>query len=126
MVKVFSYKGKSIEEIQKMSLEDFAKLLPSRQRRSLKRGLTPLEKKVLENIRISKKPVRTHAREMIILPEMVGKKMAVYSGKEWIPMDITADMMGHRLGEFAQTRKKVMHSSPGVGATRSSKFLPLK
>ena len=126
MPKIFSYKGKSIEELQSMSLEEFSKLLPSRQRRSLKRGMTPLEKKVLENIRVSKKPVRTHAREMIIVPEMVGKKMSIYAGKDWVALDITADMLGHRLGEFALTRKKVQHSSPGVGATRSSKFLPLK
>ncbi|MFH0829619.1 MAG: 30S ribosomal protein S19 [Candidatus Aenigmatarchaeota archaeon] len=126
MVKIFSYKGKSIEELQKMSLEDFSKLLPSRQRRSLRRGMTPLEKKVLEKIRTSKKPVRTHEREMIIVPEMVGKKMSIHAGKDWVALDITAEMLGHRLGEFALTRKKVQHSSPGVGATRSSKFLPLK
>ncbi len=126
MAKIFSFKGKSLEEIQGMSLEDFSRLLPSRQRRSLRRGLTPLQKNVLERTRRSTKPVRTHAREMIILPEMVGKKFLIYAGKEWVALDINADMLGHRLGEFAQTRKKVMHSSPGVGATRSSKFLPLK
>lgn len=126
MPKIFSYRGKSLEELQRMSLEEFARLLPSRQRRSLKRGLTPLQKKVLQKIRTSKKPVKTHAREMIILPEMVGKKMSIYTGKEWVALDIVADMLGHRFGEFALTRRKVQHSSPGVGATRSSKFLPLK
>ncbi len=126
MAKIFSFKGKSLEELQGMSLEDFSRLLPSRQRRSLRRGLTPLEKKLLERTRRSSKPIRTHTREMIILPEMVGKKFLIHSGKEWMTLDVNADMLGHRLGEFALTRKKVMHSSPGVGATRSSKFLPLK
>lgn len=126
MAKIFSFKGKSLEEVQKMSLEDFSRLLPSRQRRSLRRGLTPIEKKVLERMRRTGKPIRTHSREMIILPEMIGKRFLIHNGKEWIALDINADMLGHRLGEFSQTRKKVQHSSPGVGATRSSKFLPLK
>jgi small subunit ribosomal protein S19 len=126
MPKIFLFKGKTLEELQKMSLEDFSKLLPSRQRRSLKRGLTARQKRVLENMRMSSKPVRTHARDMIILPEMVGRKMMVHNGKEFVAMDVVGDMLGHRLGEFALTRRKVMHSAPGVGATRSSKFLPLK
>ena len=126
MPKIFLFKGKTLEELQKMSLEDFSKLLPSRQRRSLRRGLTARQKRVLENMRMSSKPVRTHARDMIILPEMVGRKMMVHNGKEFVAMDVVGDMLGHRLGEFALTRKKVMHSAPGVGATRSSKFLPLK
>jgi len=126
MPKIFLFKGKTLEELQKISLEDFSKLLPSRQRRSLKRGLTARQKRVLENMRMSSKPVRTHARDMIILPEMVGRKMMVHNGKEFVAMDVVGDMLGHRLGEFALTRRKVMHSAPGVGATRSSKFLPLK
>jgi small subunit ribosomal protein S19 len=126
MPKIFLFKGKTLEELQKMSLEDFSKLLPSRQRRSLRRGLTARQKRVLENMRMSSKPARTHARDMIILPEMVGRKMMVHNGKEFVAMDVVGDMLGHRLGEFALTRKKVMHSAPGVGATRSSKFLPLK
>jgi len=126
MAKIFSFKGKSLEEVQKMSLEDFARLLPSRQRRSLRRGLTPLEKQVLEKMRRTSKPVRTHAREMVILPEMIGRRFLIHNGKEWTALDVNADMLGHRFGEFALTRKKVQHSSPGVGATRSSKFLPLK
>ena len=124
--KIFTYKGKTLEELQKMPLEDFAKLLPSRQRRSLKRGLTNQEKKLLERMRKKQKPVKTHVRDMIIIPEMVGKKILIHSGKEWITIELKAEMLGHRLGEFAPTRKRVLHSAPGVGATRSSKFLPLK
>lgn len=126
MAKVFTFKGKSLEELQKMPLEEFAKLLPARQRRSLKRGLTVRQKKLLERLRKKEKPVKTHVRDLIILPEMVGKRVLVHNGKEWISVDIKPEMLGHRLGEFALTRKRVMHSAPGVGATRSSKFLPLK
>jgi small subunit ribosomal protein S19 len=109
-----------------MSLEEFAKLLPSRERRSLLRGFTPKQKKLIEKLRKSTKLVRTHCRETIIIPEMIGKKIAIHSGKEWEVITINVEMVGHRLGEFALTRKRVMHSAPGVGATKSSKFLPLK
>ena len=123
----FDFRGKTIEEIQKMSLEDFSLLLKSRQRRSMKRGLSDVQKKLLENIR--KNPGKYHKikeREMLILPEMVGTKIGVYSGKEYVALEIKPEMLGHRIGEFVITRKKVSHSAPGFGATRSSKFVPLK
>lgn len=126
MVRVFLLKGKTAEELQKMSLEDFAKLISSRERRNLMRGFDDNEKKFLEKLRSSKKPVRTHIREMVIIPEMLFKKILVHNGKEWVSVDIKPEMLGHRLGEFALTRKRVVHSAPGVGATKSSKFLPLK
>ena len=126
MAKIFTFKGKTIEDLQKMSLEDFSKLLPSRQRRVLLRGFTEKEKKFLEKIRKADKPVRTHLREMVIIPEMVFKKILIHNGNTWVGVDIKPEMIGHRLGEFALTRKKVMHSAPGVGATKASKFLPLK
>lgn len=127
MVRVFTYKGKTLEELQKMSLEDFARLVPARERRSLlKRGLTEEQKKLLKNIKSKKKFIKTHVRDMIILPEMVGIKLGVHSGKEFVTVEIKPEMIGHRLGEFVLTRKRVQHSSPGVGATRSSKFVPLK
>jgi len=114
-----------------MSLTDFAKLLPARQRRTIMRGLSPRHKKLLEKIRRYKenniqKPIRTHLRDMIILPEMVGMKFAVHNGKEFVTIEIVPEMIGHRLGEFVQTRKRVIHGAPGIGATRSSMFVPLK
>jgi len=126
MPKIFMFKGKTIEELQKISLEDFAKLLPARQRRALLRGFDDKEKKFLEKLRKSNKPVRTHIREMVIIPEMVFKKVLIHNGNNWVGIDIKPEMVGHRLGEFALTRHKVMHSAPGVGATKASKFLPLK
>ncbi len=127
-MKEFSYRGYSLEELQKMNFDEFAKLLPARGRRTLKRGWDEERMKVVRKIIQSdgKKPVRTHRRDIIILPQFIGKRVAVYNGKEFVEMDIKPDMVGHYLGEFALTRKEVKHSGPGVGATRSSKFVPLK
>ncbi|MEM5782177.1 MAG: 30S ribosomal protein S19, partial [Candidatus Aenigmatarchaeota archaeon] len=116
MAKVFTFHGKTLEELQKMSLEEFAKLLPSRQRRRLLRGFNEKEKKFLEKLRKSDKPVKTHLRDFVIIPEIVGKKVLVHNGNTWVGVDIKQEMLGHRLGEFALTRKKVVHSAPGVGA----------
>ncbi|ALV61924.1 SSU ribosomal protein S15e (S19p) [Thermococcus sp. 2319x1] len=129
--KEFRYRGYTLEELMNMSLEDLARLFPSRQRRSLKRGLTPEQKKVLRKIRLAKKgkykkPIRTHSRDMVILPEMVGITIYVHNGKEFVPVEIKEEMIGHYLGEFALTRKRVQHGSPGVGATRSSMFVAIK
>ncbi|MDD5416354.1 MAG: 30S ribosomal protein S19 [Candidatus Aenigmarchaeota archaeon] len=126
MAKVLTFKGKSLEELQAMSLEEFSKMIPSRQRRSLVRGLTDKQKRFLERLRAAKKPLKTHCREMVIIPEMIGKKILIHGGKEWVSIELRQEMLGHRLGEFAPTNKKVMHSAPGIGATKSSKFLPLK
>lgn len=123
----FQLKGKTPEEIKAMSLEEFRALLPARERRSLKRGLNEKQKKLLEKIKKNPgKFHRTHSRDMIILPQMLGVKIGVYDGKEYKLMEIKPEMLGHRLGEFALTRKVVKHSAPGFGATRSSKYVPLK
>lgn len=110
-----------------MSINEFAKLVKSRTRRALKRGLTERQKKLLERIRKNPKAFhKTHERDMVILPEMVGAKIGVYNGKEWVAVEIKPEMIGHRLGEFALTRKRVKHSAPGVGASRSSKHISIK
>ncbi len=131
MPKKFTFRGYGLEELQKMSMDEFAKLLPSHQRRSLLRGLPTRQKKLLEDIRAVRERgkeavIRTHCRDMVVLPEMVGLKFGVYNGKEFVVVEIKSEMIGHRLGEFAQTRKKVTHGTPGIGATRSSMYIPLK
>ena len=125
-VKEFSYRGHSLEELQKMSWEDFAELLPARARRTLRRGWDEERMKTVRKIIKSNKIVKTHRRDLIVLPQFVGKTVAVHNGKEFVPVEIKPEMIGHYLGEFALTRKEVKHSGPGVGATRSSKFVPLK
>lgn len=128
MAKIFTFRGKTAEELQKLSLEEFAKMVPSRQRRALlKRGFTEDEKKVFRKFRKSRgKFIKTQVRDTVIVPEMIGLKFGVHNGKEYITVDIKPEMVGHRLGEFSQTRKRVLHSAPGIGATKSSKFVPLK
>lgn len=114
-----------MDELQKLSLEEFAKLAPSRERRKLKRGLTIAEKTFVREI-TKRDNVQTQCRDMVIIPSFVGKTVKVYDGKEFQIVKIEPDMLAHRLGEFALTRKKVSHSAPGIGATRSSAALSVR
>jgi small subunit ribosomal protein S19 len=133
-LKEFSYRGHSLQSIEGMSMDEFITLLPSRQRRSLQRGLSPEQRVLLEKLRVVKEQqkqgteakLKTHVRDLIILPEMVGVKVAVHNGKEFVAFDIKPDMIGHYLGEFAVTNKPVRHGTPGIGASRSSMYVPLK
>ena len=134
MPKEFSYRGHSLNSLTGMSMDEFINMLPSRQRRSLQRGLTPEQRILLEKLREAKEAqkqgkevsLKTHVRDLIILPEMVGAKIAVHNGKEFVAMDIKPEMIGHYLGEFAITNKPVRHGTPGIGASRSSMYVPLK
>ncbi|MEM2212549.1 MAG: 30S ribosomal protein S19 [Candidatus Nezhaarchaeales archaeon] len=132
MSRKFTYKGYTLEELVRLSMDDFIKLLPSKQRRSLLRGLDAEKRKLIEKIRAIKesgktdKPIRTHLRDMVILPEMVGVTISVHNGKEFVPVTITEEMIGHRLGEMVITNKKVEHGAPGLRATRGSMYVPLK
>ena len=117
-----------------MSMDEFINLLPSRQRRSLQRGLTAEQRILLEKLREAKEAqksgkdvsIKTHVRDLIILPEMVGAKVGIHNGKEFVAVDIKPEMIGHYLGEFAITNKPVRHGTPGIGASRSSMYVPLK
>jgi len=126
MAKIFLFRGKKAEELKKLSITEFADLLKARERRSLKRGFTPAQKKLLEAMKKEKRDYKTHCRDMVIIPEMMGKSIRIHNGKEFVMIKITEEMLGHRLGEFALTRKKVAHSSPGIGATRSSASLSVR
>jgi small subunit ribosomal protein S19 len=137
MVREFTYRGYTLDQLQSISMDSLIRLLPSRARRSLaKRGLTTAQSKLLQKIRKHRKliqsgqqppkPIKTHVRDMIILPEMTGLTIHVHNGKEFQPIEITPEMIGHRLGEYAITNKKVVHGRAGVGATRSSMYVPLK
>ena len=134
MPKEFSYRGHSLASLTGMSMDEFINLLPSRQRRSLQRGLTPEQRILLEKLREAKEAkkqgkevnLKTHVRDLIILPEMVGVKIQIHNGKEFVAVDIRPEMIGHYLGEFAITNKPVRHGTPGIGASRSSMYVPLK
>jgi small subunit ribosomal protein S19 len=128
------YRGYTFEQLQSMSMDEFINLLPSRQRRSLHRGLTSEQRTLLEKIRKTKEAIRkgsnmivkTHVRDMTILPEMVGLTILVHNGKEFVSVEIKPEMIGHYLGEFAITNRPVKHGTPGIGASRSSMYVPLK
>ncbi len=127
MPKEFNYRGKTIEELQSMSMDEFIRLLPSRMRRSLRRGLSEEQRIVLEKLRKNDgKPIRTHARDLVIMPEMLGKTIQCYTGKEFKEVRINEKMVGHYLGEFAISMSLVRHGRPGIGASRSSMYIPLK
>ena len=125
--KEFTYRGFTMEQLLEMPFDEVLDLMPSRVRRSFVRGFNEEQKTAFEKITASDgEPVRTHRRDIPIVPQMVGKKVAIHNGKEFKEVELRAEMIGHYLGEFALTRKIVKHSGPGVGATRSSKFMPLK
>ena len=123
--KEFRFRGKTLEEIKKMSLKEFAQLLTARERRTLLRGFTEEQKKLLQKLK-KKDTVKTHCRDMIIIPEMLGKTILVHRGNKFEPVKIVPEMLGHRLGEFVPTRAQVKHSAPGVGATRSSAAISVR
>lgn len=127
--KEFTYRGLTLEELQGLPFDEQLDYLPSRARRSILRGFTSEHAKLLEEVRAAEPgstSFKTHRREMIILPAMVGHTFMVHSGKEFKNVTVQPEMIGHALGEFALTRKSVRHGGVGVGATRGSKHLPLK
>jgi small subunit ribosomal protein S19 len=129
--KEFRYRGHTAEELSAMSTEQLLKLLPSRARRSLNRGVSEDKRKILEEARAIKEgrkegQIRTHARDMIVLPTMVGLKIGVHNGKEFVDLEVKPEMIGRYLGEYVITNKKVVHGTPGIGASRSSLYVPLK
>jgi small subunit ribosomal protein S19 len=131
MPKEFRYRGKTLEELNSMSTEALLELLPSRARRSLNRGVSDEKRKLLEDARSKKEgklegEIKTHARDMIVLPTMVGLTIGVHNGREFVNLEVRPEMIGRYLGEYVITNKKVVHGTPGIGASRSSLYVPLK
>lgn len=126
--KEFTFRGKTMEELKQINIREFAKLLKSNERRSVLRQSEELEKFVLRCNKktLRKKPIRTHLRHLIIVPKMVGLRIYIHNGKDFVPINIVGEMLGHRLGEFSVTRMKVKHGAAGIGATRSSAALSVK
>lgn len=126
MVLPKTYKGLTLEELNKLKIEELAKIVPSRSRRVILRGFTPRQWKLIRDVSAidaenQKKPIKTHEREMIILPQMVGKRIAVHNGKDFIEIVPNISMIGRRLGEYVLTRKIATHTKKGVGASKSTK-----
>ena len=123
--KIALWKGKTEEQVKEMPFEEFKKLVDARTRRSLERGFTEPQKVFLKNVEKSD-TVKTHCRNMVVVPAMLGKKIHIHNGKEYTIIEIDLMKLGHRLGEFSHSRKMVKHSSAGVGATRSSRSVSVR
>ena len=128
------YRGYPLSELVKLNMDELIELLPTRRRRTLKRGLPPRQKKLLMKLRAARKQgkkgkeviVRTHCRDMVVLPEMVDLTIAVHNGNKFNRVKIIPQMIGHVLGEFSSPMARVKHGNPGIGATKSSAYVPLK
>ncbi len=135
MVKKFDYRGIPLEDLVRLPMDKQLKLFNARQRRTLSRyianGISDNRRKIIEDIKATKAgrrsgSIRTHMRDLIVMPYHVGITVEVYSGKEFVPVTIIPEMIGRYIGEYVITNKRVMHGSPGVGASRSSLYVPLK
>jgi len=126
--KEFAYRGVSTEELKKLDIREFAKYLKSRQRRTVLRNFQLIEEfvKRCKDSQAKGKTIRTMLRDIVIVPGLIGMNIQVHNGKEFTPVKIETEMLGHRLGEFAFTRKPVKHGAPGIGATRSSAAMSVK
>ncbi len=116
------YRGKTLDFLKGLDVREVAKYLPSRSRRTALRNFQQIENfvKRCEKTIAGKKKIRTHLRDIVIVPKLVGMAIGVYNGKSYNDVNITSQMIGHRLGEFALTRQKVVHGEPGIGSTKSS------
>ena len=121
--KKFTFRGKTIDELKALDVREFAKYLKSRQRRYTLRSFQDIEKFIKRcNAKISRKrPIKTHERDLIIVPQMIGMKISVYNGQNFVPFEITGEMLGHKFGEFAPTRARIKHGKAGVGATKGTR-----
>ncbi|KAK9760771.1 ribosomal protein S15 [Basidiobolus ranarum] len=131
----YSYRGVDLDQLLDLSSEQFMELVHCRARRKFNRGLKRKPMGLIKKLRKAKteapaneKPevVKTHLRNMIIVPEMIGSVVGIYNGKTFNQVEIKPEMIGHYLGEFSITYKPVKHGRPGIGATNSSRFVPLK
>nr|QBH73114.1 40S ribosomal protein S15 [Liposcelis bostrychophila] len=131
----FTFRGVDLDQLLDMPIEMLMELMHARARRRFSRGLKRKPMALVKKLRKAKKEappnekpevVKTHLRNMIIVPEMVGSIVGVYNGKTFNQVEIKPEMIGHYLGEFSLTYKPVKHGRPGIGATHSSRFIPLK
>merc|ERR1712112_800394 len=131
----FTYRGVDLDQLLDLSHEQLMELFPCRIRRKFARGLKRKPMALIKKLRkkkrecpINEKPdvVKTHLRNMVVVPEMTGSIVGVYNGKVFTQVEIKPEMIGHYLGEFSISYKPVKHGRPGIGATHSSRFIPLR
>ncbi|CAD7970643.1 unnamed protein product [Amoebophrya sp. A25] len=130
--KKFSYRGIELEKLLTMDNQELIGLMNARQRRKFSRGISRAPTTLLKKLRAAKletaygeKPnaVKTHLRNMVIVPEMVGSIVGVYNGKQFINAEVKPEMIGTYLAEYAITYKPIRHGKPGMGGA-ASRFVP--
>jgi len=121
--KEFTYKGLAIEELKKLDVREFAKYLRSRQRRTVLRQFQKIENFInrAREKQDKDKKIKTHQRDLVVVPQMVGMKISIYNGNTFVPVEVSGEMLGHKFGEFSPTRNRVKHSSAGVGGTKGTR-----
>ena len=121
--KQITYRGKTIDELKNLDVREFSKHINSRQRRFVLRRFQDIDKfvKRAKEKSAKNKHIKTHNRDLIVVPEMVGMKISIHNGKAFVPVQITEEMLGHKFGEFAPTRGRIKHGKAGVGATKGTK-----
>jgi len=126
--KEFLYRGKTLSELKALDTREFSKYLGADTRRFVLKHFDIIENfvKKCKQRSTEGKPIRTHLRQLVIVPGMIGYDIGIHNGKEFVKIRIAPEMLGHRLGEFSVTRGKVEHGAPGIGATRSSAALSVK
>ena len=133
--KKFSYRGNDLKKLIDMNMDEMSQQLRSRQRRKLRRKMGSKYARFINKLLEAKKhtatgekpaAVKTHLRDCIVLPSMVQSVINIHKGNGYSNIEVKPEMIGYYLGEFAITYKRVSHGKPGVGATHSSKFVPIK
>ena len=135
--KKLTYRGLELEQVLDLNPKELMNFVNARARRRMKRATSsgPKYLALIEKIKAAKakcgpldrpEPIKTHLRNALIVPEMIGGQVAVYNGKVFNIVMISAEMVGMYLGEFSITYRPVRHGRPGIGSTNSSRFIPLK
>ena len=132
--KKFSYRGNDLKKLIDMNMDEMSQQLRSRQRRKLRRKMGTKYARFINKLLEAKKhtaqgekpvAIKTHLRDCIVLPSMVQSVINIHKGNGYSNVEVKPEMIGYYLGEFAVTYKRVSHGKPGVGATHSSKFVPI-
>mmetsp|Transcript_8301 Transcript_8301/g.10916 ORF Transcript_8301/g.10916 Transcript_8301/m.10916 type:complete len:150 (+) Transcript_8301:81-530(+) len=138
--KKFTFRGIDLDQLLDISNDELCELLHARARRKMTRtgrggGFKRKHRAFLKRLRKAKKdapegerpqPIKTHLRDMLVLPEMIGSMLGVHNGNQYALVEVKPEMVGFYLGEFAITYKPVTHGRPGIGSTTTSRFIPLK
>merc|ERR1712060_47005 len=132
--KKYSYRGIDLDKLLDMSNQDLMELFRARQRRKFSRGIGRKTTTLLKKLRKAKRetaygekpvPCKTHLRNMVMVPEMIGSVVGVYNGKQYLNVEVKPEMVGHYCGEFSITKKPIKHGRAGMGSTKSASFSPL-